>query len=347
MGVVWFVSPPISMPPSRHKLILDEQAFQGLLAAAFIVQEYNGRQNVWLKYGRKNDDPPSSDWLRRPELSRPEPSAEPRNDDRAAEESQPENGPDEFRPGERLQRNWASMWVMSKEKEKDLRPARSPEIGSGQEDLSSRTIQAGPESYLECDLDSPGPRQAEAESESITTAMDEMTDHRTQEGSTHGGSDLAVSGLQLSASDDSLPIEATDESAESGSGNAGGSGPRSLMQHVADLRVTLRFQRSNLYLVAAVFVAALALFWPTAASPRRVALSPWERALVTLGLADPPEPAIRLQGDPSIEVWIDPHTALYYCPGEEQYGKTADGRLGSQREAQMDRFEPAGRSTCE
>jgi hypothetical protein len=46
-------------------------------------------------------------------------------------------------------------------------------------------------------------------------------------------------------------------------------------------------------------------------------------------------------------VWIDPHTALYYCPGDEQYQKTDGGRFSSQREAQMDRFEPASRSACE
>jgi len=46
-------------------------------------------------------------------------------------------------------------------------------------------------------------------------------------------------------------------------------------------------------------------------------------------------------------VWIDSHTALYYCPGEEQYGKTADGRFSTQRDAQMESFEPASRSACE
>src|ERR1039458_10600192 len=111
------------MPPHRHNLILDEQAFQGLLAAAFIVQEYKGRKNNgWLKYGQKNGDPPSSDWL-----SKPEPSGQPRNEDRPAEGLHCESGgPDEFRPGERLQRNWASMWLMSKEK--NPWPVRSPKI---------------------------------------------------------------------------------------------------------------------------------------------------------------------------------------------------------------------------
>jgi hypothetical protein len=336
------------MPPNRHKLILDEQAFQGLLAAAFIVQEYSGRENVWLKYGRRNGDPPSSDWL-----SKVAPATESPDDPEPAEGSPGESGLDEFRPGERLQRNWASMWLLSKEKEKDARPIGSPETGGTQEDLSGPAAEGGSGFYPACDSDNSGLNPAGAEGEPIAAAMDEMTDQRTQEDFAHEGSDLPAATLQLSANDESLLIAGADESAttpgeiDEEASDEEGSGNRSLMRHLADLRVTLRFHRSNLYLGAAVFMAALALFWPTAGSPRRAALSPWERALVTLGLAEAPEPAVRLQGDPSIEVWIDPHTALYYCPGEELYGKTADGRLGSQREAQMDRFEPAGRSTCE
>ena len=101
------------------------------------------------------------------------------------------------------------------------------------------------------------------------------------------------------------------------------------MRRLADGRVKLRFRRADLYLGTAIVVAALALLWPAAGSPRRAALSPWERALVATGLAEAPAPAIHLQGDPGIEVWVDPHSALYYCPGEEQYGKTADGRVSA------------------
>jgi hypothetical protein len=101
-----------------------------------------------------------------------------------------------------------------------------------------------------------------------------------------------------------------------------------------------------LYLGVAIFVAATALLWPTAGA-QQPSLSLWQRTLVTLGVAEIQAPATHLLGDPAIEVWIDPHSALYYCPGEEQYGKTTDGRFTSQREAQTDRFEPAGRSACE
>jgi hypothetical protein len=113
------------------------------------------------------------------------------------------------------------------------------------------------------------------------------------------------------------------------------------------MRVTLRFHRANLYLGAAIFLAALALMWPTVSEPQRASLSPMERALVAIGIAEAPAPVVHSTGDPGINVWVDPHTALYYCPGEEEYGKTADGRVSSQHDAQMDRFQPAGRAPCE
>jgi len=121
----------------------------------------------------------------------------------------------------------------------------------------------------------------------------------------------------------------------------------SLILRFSALGVKLRFHRADLYLGLAVFVSAIALLWPTAGSPQHPALGLWDRTLITMGIAEAPAPVVHLQGDPTIEVWVDPHTALYYCPGEDQYSKTPDGRLSTQREAQMDQFEPASRSACE
>jgi ribosomal protein L40E len=175
----------------------------------------------------------------------------------------------------------------------------------------------------------------------------------------HEDSDSHAETIQLYANDDSSAVEAlseetteeetTDESTwdEATEVTPDESNAGSLLQRFADWRVKLHFQRADVYLGLSVFVAVFALLWPTATSPQPSSLGPWDRALIMLGIAEAPEPTIHLQGDPGIEVWVDPHSALYYCPGEEQYGKTADGRLSSQREAQTDRFEPAGRSACE
>ena len=69
-------------------------------------------------------------------------------------------------------------------------------------------------------------------------------------------------------------------------------------------------------------------------------------SLIAVGLADAPEPPA-YRGNPDTQVWVDLHTALYYCPGSELYGKTVKGKYASQREAQLDQFESASRKACE
>ena len=116
-----------------------------------------------------------------------------------------------------------------------------------------------------------------------------------------------------------------------------------------------RAQRANIYLGASMLVLlAVLLGWGSPDSPapvRRAApqapqLSFFDRVLVDLGLAEAP-PAPVYQGNPNTRVWVDTHTALYYCPGSEQYGKTEGGKFVSQREAQMDAFEPSSRKPCD
>src|SRR5208337_239297 len=104
----WTVFLPFDdMPSNRPNLMLDEQSFQGLLAAAFTIQEHNER----IRQERKT----SAEYASRsateatgtcPRCGAPKP----------AEAEHCQNcSRDEFRPGERLQRNWASMWMMSQE----------------------------------------------------------------------------------------------------------------------------------------------------------------------------------------------------------------------------------------
>jgi putative methionine-R-sulfoxide reductase with GAF domain len=72
----------------------------------------------------------------------------------------------------------------------------------------------------------------------------------------------------------------------------------------------------------------------------------FDRILIKLGLAEAPDPP-EYRGNPRTQVWVDLHTALYYCPGSDLYGKTPKGRFSSQREAQLDQFEPAYRKACD
>lgn len=112
-------------------------------------------------------------------------------------------------------------------------------------------------------------------------------------------------------------------------------------------------QRANIYLaISAVLLLAVLAGWgsrPTenqpSNRPRPPQLSFLESILVDLGLAVAP-PAEAYRGNPDIKVWVDLHTALYYCPDADQYGKTGNGKFTSQRDAQLDQFEPAFRKAC-
>jgi GAF domain-containing protein len=80
--------------------------------------------------------------------------------------------------------------------------------------------------------------------------------------------------------------------------------------------------------------------------PKPPQLTLFERALVGLGLAEPP-PAPQYMGNPDVKVWVDLQTALYYCPGTDLYGATPKGKYTSQQDAQQDQFEPAYRKPCD
>jgi len=80
-------------------------------------------------------------------------------------------------------------------------------------------------------------------------------------------------------------------------------------------------------------------------APAQPNLTMFEKLLVSLGLAEAP-PAPVYMGNPDTQVWVDVHTALYHCPGSALYGKTPDGRMATQRDAQRDQFEPANRKVC-
>ncbi|HXZ33843.1 MAG TPA: PilZ domain-containing protein [Terriglobales bacterium] len=112
--------------------------------------------------------------------------------------------------------------------------------------------------------------------------------------------------------------------------------------------------RGDAFVAIATALLLFTLFAAGAPSPYQVAqpktnqpsLTLSEQMLVALGLAEmPPAPVVR--GNPNVRVWVDLHTALYHCPGSELYGKTPDGKFTTQRDAQLDQFEPAARKSCE
>ena len=127
--------------------------------------------------------------------------------------------------------------------------------------------------------------------------------------------------------------------------------------------------RGELYLVTAILVVAFAVWWSVWGSsgsgvgpapidntgsttskrrsrPPETELSLYDRFLIAIGLAEAP-PAPIYEGNPDTKVWVDLQTGLYYCPNADLYGTTSKGRFTTQKDAQMDQFEPADRRACD
>jgi GAF domain-containing protein len=127
-----------------------------------------------------------------------------------------------------------------------------------------------------------------------------------------------------------------------------------------------RARRANVYLLAAaILLLAVLSGLATRSAPNTIPgsavsvvnarrrrtppppqLTLFEQMLVALGLAEPP-PASAYLGNPKTQVWVDVHTALYYCPSADLYGKTPGGKFTTQQDAQQDQFEPANRKACD
>ena len=115
----------------------------------------------------------------------------------------------------------------------------------------------------------------------------------------------------------------------------------------------LDLHRSDLYLAGAIVILALSIGSLMRSSQPSVAqsknapppLTLFEKILVELDLAEPPATPV-YAGNPNTMVWVDIRTALYYCPGSDLYGKTDGGKFTTQREAQIDQFQPAERKSC-
>lgn len=107
----------------------------------------------------------------------------------------------------------------------------------------------------------------------------------------------------------------------------------------------------SIALASAVLLAVL-FQWvtrPAASQGQARGLSAFEQTLVSLGLAEAPPPVspAAQPGNPNTQVWVDVHTALYYCPGADLYGKTANGKFTTQLDAQRDNFQPSTLKACD
>jgi len=100
-----------------------------------------------------------------------------------------------------------------------------------------------------------------------------------------------------------------------------------------------RWRELSLAVVALALAYGLILARPQPGRPT------WYQALMSrLGVQS--KPVKVFAGAPDTRVWIDVHTQLYYCSGEDLYGKTPDGEFTTQYNAQSDGFLPASNTTC-
>jgi hypothetical protein len=348
---------PTPMSTIRPKLTLDEQSFQDMLAAAFTIQEHNTRR-------RKEAQPPARECKK---CGSPVENEGPL----CARCSTPEP-----RPGEELQRKWASLWLMSQEQGlwPDRTPSDNPDAASSEQPEANATFAPSTtvptrrfpealaipvdEDFAENVAAQVAGEDAEEEvadrvpwysgrdealPNSALSALRILPDHSD---SVVSDSIVSASIVRESIIDLESPLPDSAEQPDEYPNDA----PNTALS-LRDLRFKLRFHRADFYLVLAIIVSTFVMIWVLSATPapgaqRKPRLRLWERALISVGLAEAPEAPAR-RGNPSISVWVDPKTALYYCAGEELYAKAPGGHLATQREAQLDQFEPAGRVPCE
>ena len=388
------------MASDRGKLVLDEQSFQGLLAAAYTIQQHTARSAAANGAGADKDatapskvEAPVNGKAANPAIAVCNRCGTPLS---LTDAACPKCEPGAMRPGERLQRNWASLWQKSQEQGLPLDARRRPEddlpLSPGDPGrlrptpssvASSKLSAATPSTSTPSSstasspappapvLRSPTESESMAPAEEAATANAELPAPASEHGAMSGGNSYEASNREQSqariesnahiverieASEDEqhaereelMPSWSQAQESDQHESEEAWEEPEAVPQAGGKLpatRLRLRFHRADFFLGLAVIVAATAMLWPVSGqkSPDRPL---WQRILIATGLAEAPAQAVHFHGDPDLKVWVDTHTALYYCPGDELYGKSPNGHYTTQREAQADRFEPAERSVC-
>jgi hypothetical protein len=239
-------------------------------------------------------------------------------------------------PSEDLQSKWASMWYMQKahENQQKAPPARNLNLRpSGQ-------------------IMPPLPR-APVDPTVRVWHVPEPATRRNSE-----SAPIQPSGIKPVAHDESLfffdseeenptPTRRTsDFPGEAANMPEAADGDQDLLQstwHAVWVRTRRRHATLALTAVGLLLVFMMLAVWP---SSKNSQLTWFQSVLVELGLAEVPAHTPVFAGSPDVRVWVDVHTALYYCQGSDLYGKTPGGHFATQHEAQQDEFEPATRVAC-
>jgi hypothetical protein len=244
-----------------------------------------------------------------------------------------------------LQSKWASMWHLQQaaeqkqqEEENEETPVDAPEIADAR--LSHQLPQ-------ELSFEFPAELRKVAEQ-----FPDEVSDAGI---AAQNDSGLVLDGE--TAEEDLTPVSAATADAEKSPWDSASKAHKWLdsLHPKSATGIWLAKHRADLYVGAALLLLLIVLTgWGMrpaenhvqAKNPPQPSLTLFEKLLVSLGLAETPPTPVYL-GNPNAKVWVDLHTALYYCADSDLYGKTSGGKFTTQRDAQLDQFEPAARKNCD
>jgi hypothetical protein len=329
---------------AKPNVALDENFFQDLLAAAYVVQQHND--------ALRGSSAPAT---RLSDSSRLSPG---QTEFSANPEALPSTcrvcgrpfGSDEVFCGkcsmprlaagssENLQSKWASLWYM--QQAQDTAEA-APSQALGQNSLQPASDSRSRGIYIENTPPSSGAapatepptlRRAETSSPGRDSGLAQNAALNMNEQVTPDDEIFQPATPRAIIRNPPAPAEPTNEAV-----------PQADLAQPS--RHPLRLRPRGRYLA---WVGLLALFvvlavWP---SPKNPQLTLFQSVLVKLGLADVPARPALVKSNPDAKVWVDVHTGLYYCEGSDSYGTTSDGHFATQREAQQDAFEPAERTPC-
>lgn len=242
-------------------------------------------------------------------------------------------------PADGLQSKWASMWFMQQAQDTLQERNVEAEFTRSEDDVKD----GGPSDYSQTTIGrgKVDPQQA-VPGRTRRFGFDQGEHSPVLKDSARTGG--TTGGI---TEESSLPV-ATGALGTFGTKYRNAAGISNLLRAFQSFRLRVRTRRKAAAMVVASFalllIVALWGFWPSNPTSQ---LTWFESLLVELGLAEVPARAPAYVGNPDVRVWVDVHTALYYCPGSDLYGKTPGGRFSTQRAAQQDQYEPASRAACE
>jgi hypothetical protein len=248
-------------------------------------------------------------------------------------------------PSGDLQSKWASLWHLqqaAENKQREDAEQNGEETESGSQAIPEASLSYEPSSELAPELQK---MMAQFSEESGERAAEAESEPELEIGGETGENIAPVSSILRESPKPASPW---------GSASNARQWLESLHPKSA-AGVWLAKHRADVYVGAALVLLLIVLSgWGMRPAENHVqskntpqpSLTLFERLLVSLGLAETPPAPVYL-GNPNAPVWVDLHTALYYCSDSDLYGKTPGGKFTTQRDAQMDQFEPAARKNCD